>query len=287
MKAMTPFQEALLAAAESQFADVPEEEQIEIHPSQEFYDNIPGKRRLRKTLPKAFLIAAALALVVGVTAVYRHLMPGEPEIFKFSYREIDHSPRFLEIQISEEIAKAGASNYIETYYLPTLDLSPENADYMEVKKDVLIFRLPVGKGSLSIPQGFSCYSGIYTDRIPSRPNSFYGSWQIHGKTIHFSQSLAKDVSINTPFLYLYYDDISLLDYELEPKIKTETLQIGNHEVLSVLEEYSSPMQIYHWYWTDGDYIFSLMGEDVEKSYMQQLMESVRPLEDSSTYFGKE
>ena len=52
---------------------------------------------------------------------------------------------------------------------------------------------------------------------------------------------------------------------------------------SCLEVFSA----YHWFLTNGEYLFHIMAEDVDRAFMQELMESVQPIEDITTYFDQE
>ena len=119
------------------------------------------------------------------------------------------------------------------------------------------------------------------------------SW-VAGLQIYFSQQLAKQIP-EVDFFSIQYPS------EMLPEARTEILQIGNYEVLTVSIEHQEPYEgngdrhtDHYWYWTDGDYFYSLnisdpelFGQDMPKEYMQKLMESVQPMEDMSPYSGVE
>jgi len=293
MKSMTPFQQALLTATESQFADVPEEEQIEIHPSQEFYDHIPGKRRALKPFRKAILIAAALALLVGATFATRFFTFGDVdvEIYQFPGRLAEDPPgsHIIELAFHEDFANKNAPDTIETFYLPTKDVSVDTVGLIVVSNSEEEF---YPNWDYVAPPHYE--PGWVKNEMPVDPDCFHIDWCIDGMQISFAQRTAKSVS-NIDFFTIVHPGDSL------PVARTEILQINNYEVLSVAVESQYPYEgetdrhtSYRWYWTDGDYLFELfVGDtdlivrDIDQEYMRQLMESVQPMEDMSPYFGEE
>ena len=283
MKPMTPFQEALLTATEAQFADVPEEGEIEIHPSQAFYDHIPGKRRALKPFRKAILIAAALALLVGATFATQFFSLGKVEVEKhiFPVEARDNACDVFDIVFYDEIANENAPRSIQTYYLPTKDVTVENVGIVEVSED----------GNVYIPlqyYGEHDYSQYdwYLEHIPENPTGFTADWIIGDRQIMFTQDLAYDIPVGEKFSSIAYPP------DNHAVMQAEILEINNYEVLSVEVESDLPFEegretVYFWYWTNGDYVFRLLASHADKEYMRQLMESVQPMEDMSPYFGEE
>lgn len=285
MKSMTPFQEALLTATESQFADVPEEELIHIQPSQDFYKHVPGKRNTLKSIGKAIVIAAALSLLVGAVVADRSFSIGKVEVFEYPYLLEKGADHYV-IKFTEEIADKNAPEIIKTYYLPTLDVSIPDVDYASISGDGKTFRTLCGNDELANEFDNAFDYEWETDQVPRNPIAFYTSWTIDHKQITFRQKPAKRVPVGEDYHSIVFAGSSV------PEIQTETLQIGNYEVLSILAEFEEPFTgeptwRYYWFWTDGAYMFHLTAEDVEKDYMQQLMESVQPLDDKSPYLGNE
>ncbi len=291
MKSMTPFQEALLAATEAQFADVPEEGEIEIHPSQEFYDNIPGKRKRLTPLRKGILIAAALALLVGATFASQFFTLGDMdvEIYQFPGRLAEDHPgsHVIELKFHEDFANKNAPDTIETFYLPTKDVSVDTVGYIKVSNGEDDF---YPNWDYVAPPHYE--PDWVKNEMPEDPDYFYINWFFDGIQISFTQHTAKSVP-NNGFFSIQHPADSL------PVAQTEVLEINNYEVLSVAVESQRPYEeervtSYFWYWTDGDYLFELhvsdtdlIVRDIKQEYMQQLMESVQPMEDMSPYFGEE
>ncbi len=306
MKSLTPFQEALLAATESQFADVPEEEQIHIHPSQAFYDNIPGKRKPLKPLRKAILVAATLALLIGTALATHFFSVGEVEVYEWPLETVEkHNMGYvLELKFQEAFANENAPDAIETYYLPTLDVNRENAmsgsfevgsdegRYLPLLRKEEIMLIPQEEEDIS--EDVFIIGNHFLDQLPRNHTYFHAGWSVDGLQIYFSQKPAKQIP-EIDFFSIQYPS------EMLPEARTENLQIGNYEVLTVSIEHQEPYEgngdrhtDHYWYWTDGDYFYSLnisdpelFGQDMPKEYMQKLMESVQPMEDMSPYFGVE
>ena len=288
MKPMTQFQEALLTATEAQFADVPEEEQTNIQPTSDFYDHVPGKKKPLKPLRRAILIAAALALFVSAAFASHFFTLGGAEVreFPFSLEEIPNSCYSLEVKFYDDFANENAPDTIETYYLPTKDLSIESAEQIEVGNESVRFHPLLDEETKEF---FSDYDW-YTDRLPENPTSFSVGWSRYidqmngiGQQILFSQMLAKRAPGAVQTIAYLRDS--------NPEAQSEVLQIENHEVLSIRMDYDLPFgrgrrTTYYWYWTDGDYLFRLMADDVDQDYMQQLMESVQPMEDMTAYLDQ-
>lgn len=304
MKSMTPFQRALLAATEAQFADVPEEEQIEIHPSQEFYTKRPRMKKPLKPLRKAVLIAAALSLLAGIAFAAHLFTPGKVEVYEWPLELVEkHNMGYvLELKFQEDFANENAPNSIETYYLPTIDVSRENAmsGSFEVGNDEgrYLPLLPEEERILpnedDLPEGVFISGNHILEQFPREATYFHAGWSVAGLQIYFSQQLAKQIP-EVDFFSIQYPS------EMLPEARTEILQIGNYEVLTVSIEHQEPYEgngdrhtDHYWYWTDGDYFYSLnisdpelFGQDMPKEYMQKLMESVQPIEDMSPYSGVE
>ncbi len=288
MEPMTQFQEALLAATEAQFADVPEEELTNIQPIPDFYDHIPGKRKSLKPLGRAILIAAVLALFVGAAFAARFFTLGGMEVreFPFTVEEIPNSYYCLELKFYDDFANKNAPDTIETYYLPTKDLSIESAERIVVANESKSFNPLLDEETKEFYSGYDWY----TDRLPENPTDFSVGWSHHtdpmdtiGQQIMFDQMLAKQDPVGLHTI--------ALPRESNPEAKSEFLQINNYEVLSIRIDHDLPFGLgrektYHWYWTDGDYLFHLMADDVDQDYMQQLMESVQPMEDMTAYLDQ-
>ena len=307
MKSRTPFQEALLSSAEDRFADIPEEDQIQMTPSQEFYHSIPGKRKPLSFVRKAILIAAALALFVGVAFAAHYFTLGNTEVeiyqFPLSAEEIANGATagsyVVELKFQEDFSNAAAPNSIETFYIPTLEIL-ETADYSNYEIANNDYRYFPSFSKEEIEEWNRYYENLteskeneihfyklFTDRIPENPTYAHGDWFVGENQIMFSQNLAKRIPEIDLFSIQYPG-------EWNPVAITERLIIGNYEVLSVFVEYEYPDEeeatkhsAYHWFWTNGEYFFSVMAEDVDQTFMQELMESVQPIEDIETYFDQE
>lgn len=283
MKFLTPFQEALLTSAESQFAEVPEEAQIDIQPSQSFYDRIPGKKKFIKPLRKACLVAAALALLVGGAFAVRFFSLGQPEVYKFPFpAEVEACDVYV-IKFQEEFANEDAPDTIETFYLPTLDVSVETANpgWSSVSDEEKSFHPLMDSSEFDA----SAYDW-YTEQFPESPTHFSAGWTVEGKQITFWQKTAKHVPIGTDFYSIAFIPEAFAENQ------TEILQIDHHEVLSLLIHWNGAFSqarhtTHYWFWTDGEYVFQLSADDADLDYMQQLMESIEPIEDSSPYLGKD
>ena len=128
--------------------------------------------------------------------------------------------------------------------------------------------------------------------MPDDPTSFSSGWTLYSedyttsRQITYWQQPAKKVPIGT-------DDFYSIAYppEFYSEKQVETLQIGSHEVLSILVDWEEahshdPRTTTFWFWTDGEYIFQLSADDADAGYMQSLMESIQPIEDIETYFGQ-
>lgn len=304
MKSLTPFQEALLASAEAQFADVPAEDRIEIQPSPEFYNNRPGKKTSLNPLRKAILIAAAVALFAGIAFAAHYFTMGnvEIEIYQFPLRaeEIANGATagsyVVELKFQEDFSDANAPDSIETFYIPTSELL-EAADHSncDISNSDYRYNSSLSKEEIeewnhyyeTLPEPeentFHFYK-LFTDRIPENPTYANGEWFVDETQIMFTQTLAKRIPEIDQYTIQYPG-------EWNPKTVTERLIIGNYEVLSVFVEFDSPdatkHSAYHWFWTNGEYFFSIMAEDVDRAFMQELMESVQPIEDITTYFNQE
>lgn len=315
MKSMTPFQEALLASAESQFTDVPAEDQIEIHPSPEWYRNRPGRKTHLKPLRKAILIAAAVALFAGVALAAHFYTLGKVDVTAGILRcpltaeEVTDGAYVIDIKFREDFSNSDAPDIIETFYLPTLDVC-ENAErkkyevgddkhrYLPLRSKEEIDELngwAESDDTSVLPEdaGGVVHFDNFTDQMPEAPEYFVADFFVAGQQIRFSQQPAK--SIPDYDIYSHYFDPASL-----PEVQTEMLQIGNYEVLSLSVQWQFPWEgetdrhsSRYWYWTNGEYLFELIvGDtgttvyDTDQAFMQQLMESVEPIEDISSYFGK-
>lgn len=283
MKALTPFQNALLTATESQFDDVPEEDQIHILPSQEFYNSVPGKRKSLTPLRKVILIAASLSLLVAAVVASQSFSLGKVEVEKYIFpvEAGDDVCDVYDIVFYDEIANEDAPKSIQTFYFPTKDVSVENANWVRVSENVQTFQ-----SFQRIPDDLddSQYDW-YLDHFPENPTRVSAEWYIDGQQMMFSQNLAYDVPVGEKYWSIAYPP------EVHAVMQAEVLEISNFEVLSVEVESDIPFQegretFYYWYWTNGDYVFQLIAENVDKEYMQQLMESVQPVEDTSPYLGE-
>lgn len=286
MKPMTPFQEALLTATEAQFADVPEEGEIEIHPSQAFYDHIPGKRRALKPFRKAILIAASLALFVGVAVASQFFPLGRAEVEKHVFpveAQVDAADVY-DIVFYDRIADSDAPETIETFYLPTKDVGADTPGIIKVSDhEGLIYSFV---SVYDEPDDNEYEDDRYLDHLPENAAHLSADWSVHGRQIMFIQEPAKDVPVGEKYWGLAFPP------ERHAEIRTEILEINTYEVLSIRSETDIPFQEgretgYFWFWTDGEYIFQLYASNADEAYMQQLMESVQPIEDITTCFGEE
>ncbi len=307
MKSMTPFQEALLASAEDQFADVPAEDQVEIQPSPEFYNSLPRKKKPRNPLRKAILIAAAVALFAGIAFAAHYFTMGDVEVeiyqFPLTAKEIANGATagsyVVELKFQEDFSDAGAPDSIETFYSPTLEIL-ETADYShyEISNNDYRYNSSLSKEEIeewnryyeNLPdpmENESHYYKLFTDLIPENPTYAHGDWSVGENQIMFTQKLAK----RNPEI-----DLFSIQYpgEWHPEAVTQRLIIGNYEVLSVFVEYEYPDEeeapqhsAYHWFWTNGEYFFSIMAQDVDQTFMQEFMESVQPIENIKVFFDQE
>ncbi|MBR6826428.1 MAG: hypothetical protein IKM59_07770 [Oscillospiraceae bacterium] len=287
MKSMTPFQEALLASTEAQFAEVPEEEQIEIQPSPAFYSNRPGKKKSLNPLWKAILIAATVALFVGAAFAAHFNTLGNVEVYDYPFpAEVEACDVYV-IKFHEEFANSHAPETIKTFYLPTLDVSVETADpgWVMVSDREKAFYPLLERTDFADPEAPENTNDIqFADQMPKDPIEFSSGWTLYSedymnsRQITYWQKTAKSVPIGTDFYSIAY----LPEFCSENQV--ETLQIGPYEVLSIFVDWigphaHDPHTTTYWFWTDGDYIFQLSADDADVAYMQALMESIQPVDD--------
>lgn len=294
MKSMTKFQEALLASAEAQFADVPEDEQIQITPSAEFYNNIPNRKKTFHPLRRAVLIAAALALFVGVAFAAHFFTLGNAEVYDYPFPADVEACDVYVIKFHEEFANFHAPETIKTFYLPTLDVSVETADpgWVKVSDGEKPFYPLLERTDFEDPEVPESGGYIqFADQIPQDPIRFSSGWTLYSedymnsRQITYWQKTAKSVPIGTDFYSIAYPPESCSENQVE------TLQIGQYEVLSILVDWEGPHShdphtTTYWFWTDGEYVFQLSADDADVGYMQALMESMEPIEDISAYFAQ-
>ncbi len=265
---MTPFQKALLESTETQFDNVPEEAAIDIIPTPQFTreaQRIGKKHRLRKTLRRVGLVAAVFVLLIGTVLAVK-LFPdwGAPELSQFSMHMEDGSENFhIKMDFDESFVSPDAPDHIETYYMPTIIVSPET----------------VVPGNTYFESSTSTYHPFFLEDNPYPGNTMPEDaiietnycWNIDGNWISFSQcSLKRGKIRGRQWVY---------SAEHHPQVNTETFTIDSYDIFCITIE-SDYGPVYIWFWTDGDYLFSLYSASED---MTELLRSIRPMEDMSPY----
>lgn len=265
---MTPFQKALLESTSSQFDNVPEEANVDITPTLAFtreVQRIGKKHHLRKTLRRVGLAAAVFVLLIG-TVVAVKLFPdwGKPELSQFTVSMEDgYENIHIRMDFDEAFVSPDAPDHIETYYMPTLDVNPEL----------------IVPGNTYFESFTSVYRPFFEEDNPYPNNTMpedgiidtLFTWNIAGDWVSFSQRSLKSGKLKG-IQWVY-------GAEQNPKMSTETFTVDAYDIFCVTIEASYGTE-YHWFWSDGDYLFSL---ESTKEDMTELLRSIQPMEDMSPY----
>lgn len=266
---MTPFQKALLESTASQFDNVPEEAEIDIVPTPQFTreaQHIGKQHRLRKTLRRVGLVAVVFVLLVG-TVLAGKLFPdwGKPEMSQFSMHMEDGSENVhIRMDFNESFVSPDAPENIETFYMPTLEVSPEN----------------VVPGSCFVEySGGGAYYPFLKENDPYEGNIKLDKeifdtlfcWDRGYDFLTYSQ-IALNNDRNNGIQWVH-------SKENEPQYETKTIEVDGYDVFCVAI-HSTYGTTHIWFWTDGDYLFSLQSGQAD---MTDLLRSMQPMEDMSPY----
>lgn len=249
---MNEFQKALLEAVNTDFADISEKKK---------------RHHLRRSI---LIAAAAIALIGTAFAAYVIKHPignvnvetDEQKIFGFELPETDnneyYSLTFRDLQINPD-----APQNIETYFLPLdfVDGQPLQIgqtfieDYDSMQGDHTFFDDP---SELNVD--YSEIDGVN-----------YGWETEQYGYIYFSQRCAKTVSDDTALVHHVLPD------DEEQQASHRTFEIGEYSIFAFEISFPSSNEVSRtWYWSDGNYIFSLTASLSEED-MTALFESVVPV----------
>lgn len=287
MKPLTPFQRALLDSTARQFDDVPDEDHIDITPSRNFnrkVDRIGRKSHMGAALRRGLIAAVLIVALVGSAfAAYYVAGLGETDVSAFDYVTPDGKENIaIEVQFNDAFALIDAPETIETYYLPTLDVSMDTVDpsntYLEDGEHVFYPFLAEERRTFNDAE--DSYETLYNTRIET-PTTFVAGWSDNDLQVVFHQQTAGSISTDKPFARITFPKA------WDPKYAVETITVDNFEVLSVLstvdwgEDGGSTYT--WWFWTDGSYLYYLQVSDADTAYMTGLLRSVRPVENINEY----
>ncbi|MBE6985776.1 MAG: hypothetical protein E7434_09280 [Ruminococcaceae bacterium] len=289
---MNVFKKALLQAAENDFSDVPAEDELNISP-------VPLKKAHRAhALRRALLIAAAIAVLAGsVLAAYVltyglgeiEVKTEKDEIFNV---QIDDDNRYYQVTFKENFANADAPDLIETYFLPTKIAAAESlvasSCYIE-RRDYKSYR-PFQ--NVNTPTEFIPTVIVTTEaddpseieQVMSKPTDVHFEWDVEGRQITFSQTLATIACDGTPFVNHAIADVETVTTSYRK------IQVDEYAVFSFEHDFSrhpdwrDPTNTVArtWYWSDGDYLFSLDAA-ISEAEMTEVFRSVRPVSESFPY----
>lgn len=287
MKPLTPFQRALLDSTARQFDDVPDEEHIDITPTRNFsrkVEHIGHRLHMGVTLRRGLIAAILIVALVGSAfAAYYVAGLGETDVSLFSYVTDDGSENVeIRVQFNDEFALSDAPETIETYYLPTLDVSIDTVEPGSVflEDGTQAFYPFLEEVQRTYLDDMEAYSEIYNHRIEA-PTSFNASWSAGDNQILFTQQTARSVATDKALAKLVYPK------SWNPEVEIETITVDGFEVLSVVStaNWGEDLGLSYtwWFWTDGSYLYYLHVSNADTAYMAELLRSVQPAENINEY----
>lgn len=282
MKELSPFQRALLEANSKTFADIPDEEHTDLIPSGKFEARVQtiGKKRssLRRYLRRGLIAAAAVFLLAGVTfAAVRFSLSGKVEKSIYNIPEYEVQNARYDISFQKDIAATDAPDEIQVYMLPTALVSPEDLSmaycYLEDEDNAWY------------PH---CMDMENNHPIDGKLQTIHTEWSLNGYQVTFTQRTAASVKPG--------DTVVSIHTAADEQLRTsyETITLGEYEFFcfttdfSAFEEFSEmedPVSRF-WFWTDGYYLYELLcSPGVTQNQMQQIFESIAPVEDINDYLS--
>ena len=287
---MTPFEKALIQAVNDDFAHVPPEEELDFAP-------IPVKKGIKTSALRRFLLVAAVCilLVGSVLATYKYSL-GSVEVADITDRidllmGEDNENIYYEIKFSKDFVDPASPDMIETFYLPTKMVSVDN---------MYIHNVYMARGDLGGYYPFATQPDYSTtnpedyDKIQASPDNVSYSWNIKEDVhIGFSQYVTKCVTNGTlKGVHLVYENSGLVTSSYE------TVEIDEYSILTFNADFTkkrlemdptfSSTDIWrNWYWTDGEYLFSLSSTGLTMEEMTDLFRSVKPVSTEFPYEAQE
>lgn len=266
---MNDFQKALLQSVNNEFAYVPAEQEIDI-------PALAPKRKRRHTLRRSLLIAAAVLILVGsVFAAYALKHPigevdvktDEVEIFGFELSEEDNN-LYYQLTFSELSVNPDAPQKLEAYFLPQKFVDAQSVNgwdcFIEDHDSMLIYYMFREEQPLD-----RVLTQEEIDLVHSNADGVHYSWysEEYG-FIYFWQTRAIEAADGTPFV-----NHAVPDSE-EQHATYRTIEIDEYSIFSFEVSFDFDEDISRtWYWTDGDYIFSLSA-CLSEAEMTEMLRSV-------------
>lgn len=284
---MTPFEKALIQAVNDDFAHVPPEEDLAFAP-------ISIKKATRKSPLRRFLMVAAISilLVGSVLATYKYSL-GSVEVTDITDRidllmGEDNENIYYEIKFSEDFVDPASPDVIETFYLPTIMVGAET---LERHNSTYITKSGIGSyHPFGVQPGYDNTKPEDFPRILEAPDSVSYGWH-HAEHIHirFSQCVTKCITNGTlKGVHLVYENSGLVTSS------SETVEIDEYSILTFNADFTkkrlemdptfSSIDIWrNWYWTDGEYLFSLSSTGLTMEEMTDLFRSVKAVSTKYPY----
>lgn len=276
---MTPFEKALLQAVNDDFSHVPPEEALDFSPI------IAKKATKPSTLRRCLLVAAiCILLVSSVLAAYKYSL-GSVEVNDITDRidllmGEDNENIYYEIKFSDDFVDPASPDVIEAFYLPTIMVGTET---LERHNNTYISKGDIGAyHPFGVQPGYDNTKPEDFPRILEAPDSVSYGWRpsehVH---IGFSQCLTKCVTNGTlKGVHLVYENSGLVTSS------SETVEIDEYSILTFNVDFTKKMlemdptfsstDIWrNWYWTDGEYLFSLSSTGLTMEEMTDLFRSIK------------
>lgn len=274
MDKLTPFQKALLSSVNQEFSDVPQEEELtDIAP----ISNSRPKRYFTLTLRRSLVAAAVVLVLAGVAfAAVRFSLRGQVEKSIYSIPEYNVQNQCYDISFQEDIAAADAPDEIQTFMLPTALVSKDTLELTQCYLE--------DEDNCWYPHNLDLGHGRPLD---GKVQTIQTAWLVNDQFIYFTQRTATNVVPGKAVVSIHFDaEAPITSYY-------EAITLGEYEIfcfnldLSALGEHADGNEAMsrYWFWTDGYYLYELIGSSQEQ--MEQLFESVAPVEDINAYLGIE
>lgn len=269
MNNLTPFQKALLNSVTEEYTALPTEMPL---------TDITPVRKRRSSLRRCLIAAAAVLVLVGSVFAAVHFSL-QAEVTKTTYElpEFEQSNDNYAISFKESIAAENAPDQIEVYMLPSALVSTENLDasycYLE------------DSGRVYYPN-----SEYTEDNQPIDENvqTVHLEWRVNEHQVAFTQQIAKDILPGD----------TVLNYQTSAdgmeKVSYDTFILGEYEIFCMKADFSAYEEFADeecpvsrmWFWTDGSYLYRLTcGIGISNEEMQQIFDSIAPVEDIGTYLA--
>ncbi len=289
---MNTFEKALLQAVEDDNSDIPCEEELNYSPVP--WKNVQKAHVLRRTL---IIAAAIVVLASSVFAAYVltyglgeiEVKTEKDEIFSV---QVDDNNRYYQVTFKENFANANAPDLIETYFLPTKIAAAEglvaSSCYIE-RRDFKSYR-PFQ--AVTTPTEFMPTVIVHSEavdpseieQIMSKPTDVFFEWDVEGRQITFSQTLATVACDGTPLVNHAIADVETITTSYR-KIQVDEYAVFSFEHdFSRHPDWNDPNNTVSrtWYWSDGNYLFSL-GAAISEAEMTEIFRSVKAVSQSFPY----